>query len=163
MTALLDPEAQAAFEALRRAHFPPERNHIPAHVTLFHHLPGSLVAEVRRDLAAIAGAASPPPVEVREVRSTGRGVAYRLHSPALEAARAELAARWAGLLTPQDRHGFRPHVTVQNKVPAETARQTQALLAAGFRPWTTRVVAFGLWRYLGGPWEALARVPFRGR
>ena len=34
-------EDQAAFDRLRTAHFPPERNQLAAHLTLFHHLPPS--------------------------------------------------------------------------------------------------------------------------
>jgi hypothetical protein len=40
LTLALDGEAFAFFDGLRRAHFPPERNVVPAHVTLFHALPG---------------------------------------------------------------------------------------------------------------------------
>src|SRR6476469_7699644 len=40
VTLLLDDAAQQRFDALRTAHFPAERNHLAAHVTLFHALPG---------------------------------------------------------------------------------------------------------------------------
>lgn len=39
LTLHLDPTAQSRFEALRQRHYPPERNQIPAHLTLFHTLP----------------------------------------------------------------------------------------------------------------------------
>jgi hypothetical protein len=39
VTLLLDPEAQERSDRLRSAHFPAERNHVAAHVTLFHALP----------------------------------------------------------------------------------------------------------------------------
>ena len=39
VTALLDEAAQERFDRLRREHFPPERSHLAAHLTLFHHLP----------------------------------------------------------------------------------------------------------------------------
>lgn len=38
LTAELDPDSFAWFDGLRRAHFPPERIVLPAHVTLFHRL-----------------------------------------------------------------------------------------------------------------------------
>ena len=41
LTLMLDAGTQAWLEALRRAHFPPGRNLVPAHVTLFHALPGA--------------------------------------------------------------------------------------------------------------------------
>jgi hypothetical protein len=40
VTLLLDDGAQRRFDRLREAYFPPERNHVAAHVTLFHALPG---------------------------------------------------------------------------------------------------------------------------
>ena len=39
VTALLDEQAQEWFDRLRRNHFPPARNHLDAHLTLFHRLP----------------------------------------------------------------------------------------------------------------------------
>src|SRR5215217_6904909 len=51
LTLALDAATAAWLEALRRAHFPPERNLVPAHVTLFHALPGEAIAAVRAALA----------------------------------------------------------------------------------------------------------------
>ena len=53
----------------------------------------------------------------------GRGVAYRLDSPALPALRRELASEWSKWLTPPDSQRFQPHVTVQNKVDPTEARR----------------------------------------
>jgi hypothetical protein len=38
LTAELDPASFAWLDWLRREHFPPERNLLPAHLTLFHRL-----------------------------------------------------------------------------------------------------------------------------
>lgn len=160
---MLAPPAQAWFETARRAHYPPTLNQVPAHVSLFHHLPGSELEAVRRRLKAVCGQVAPPGVLVAEVRSTGRGVAYRLRAPVLVNVRAELADGWDTLLIAQDRAGFQPHVTVQNKVTGAEAKATLARLAAGFVPFETRAVGVAIWRYLGGPWEALGSVAFRGR
>lgn len=92
----------------------------------------------------------------------GRGVAFRLESPELAALRRGLAARWAAWLGAQDRQPPRPHVTVQNKVRPEAARALHAELAAGFRPFPVEGRGLLLWRYLGGPWEPVASVPFGG-
>ena len=46
VTALMGGADFAWADGLRRAHFPPERNWLPAHITLFHHLPPSLLDEV---------------------------------------------------------------------------------------------------------------------
>ena len=39
LTAALDDETFDWLDGLRRRHFPPERNHLAAHLTLFHALP----------------------------------------------------------------------------------------------------------------------------
>lgn len=135
---------------------------MPAHITLFHNLPGREIAEVRQRLAQ-ATAGPSPDAEIAEIKFTGRGVAYRLRSPALDGVRADLAEGWHGLLTAQDQAGFRPHMTVQNKAAPEVAKATFATLSADFAPWRTRIVALALWRYLDGPWEPLGNWRFRGR
>jgi hypothetical protein len=160
LTAVLDDAVQQRLDALRRTHFPPERNHLDAHVTLFHHLPGA-EREAVADAVAAAVRAPAPAVELTGVRSLGRGVAVVLASPELAALRADLARRWDGWLTAQDR-GKRGdlHVTVQNKVTPEAARALHRRLAASFAPERTRAVALALWRYAGGPWEPVARFAF---
>ena len=159
VTLQLDADAQARFDALRRVHFPPERNHLQAHVTLFHALPGAEQARVRDDLAEVArrpGFA----VSVVRVRSLGRGVAYDLRSSQLDAARAELVRRWSPWLTPQDARPHAAHVTVQNKVQPAAARALLGELQAGFVPYEVTATGLVLWRYLGGPWEPLGDYRF---
>ena len=159
VTLLLAEEAQQRFDRLRAAHFPPERNHLAAHVTLFHALPGEHLAEVDADLADAASRLAFD-VEVTGVRSLGRGVAYTLASPDLARLRAGLAEAWGPWLTPQDRQRHAPHVTVQNKVDPATARALQTELAAAFVPESVPARGLGLWRYLGGPWEPVSEHAF---
>ena len=163
LTALLAPPAQARFEALRREFYPAAINRVPAHVSLFHHLPGRELAAVKRRLVAVCGPLPPPLVEVTGLKSLGNGVAFQLRSPELDSVRGELADGWNTLLIPQDRAGFRAHVTVQNKVTGAEAKATLQGLQAGFVPFATTVVAVAIWRYLDGPWEPLGQVAFRGR
>ncbi len=152
---VLDPEEQERFDALRRAHFPADRLVVGAHVSLFHALPGEEQARVEQDLGQ-AAAREPFDVEVHRVRSLGRGVAYDLRSLELSALHAGLQARWAGLLTPQDRQRLSAHVTVQNKVTPDAARRLLAELQRGFVPRSVRAQGLALWRYAAGPWEPLA-------
>ncbi len=159
LTAGFDEPAFAYLDGLRRRYFPPERNFLRAHLTLFHALPGSEEAAIRADLARAA--ADQPPIDARAagVMALGRGVAVRIEAPGLAELRAALAARWESWLTPQDRQKLRAHVTVQNKVDPEVARALHAELAAGFEPFPVRIERLCLWRYLGGPWEARAAFP----
>ncbi len=160
VTLLLDPAAQARFDRLRAAHFPADRNHLAAHVTLFHALPGEQVDAVSADLG---DAARRPAfdVAVTGLRLLGRGVAYTLEAPELTALRAGLAAAWEPWLTPQDRQRHAPHVTVQNKVDPTVARALRDRLAAEFVPHRVGARGLGLWRYLGGPWAPVGEHPFR--
>ncbi len=160
LTLTLDDDAQARFDGLRRRHFPPERNHLAAHVTLFHALPDT--AAVRADVRDAAERRAPFPVAVTGLRSLGRGVAYVLAAPDLTELRRDLAYGWEHLLTQQDRQRHAPHVTVQNKVTPEAARALLADLGAGFAPHTVTGTGLALWRYLGGPWEPVDRYPFTG-
>lgn len=160
LTAEMDEASFDWFDALRRAHFPAERNFIPAHLTLFHALPGDREAEIGEVLTSVCAGRPAPTLRVTGVWSLGRGVAYRLASPELEAVRAELARAFAPWLTRQDQAGWRPHVTVQNKVDPKDARALLEDLQHAFEPFDVVAEGLLLWRYLGGPWEPLGRVPF---
>jgi hypothetical protein len=160
LSAVLDEPVQARLDALRRRHFPADRNHLDAHVTLFHHLPGAQVGAVREAVAEAARAPAPD-VDVTGARSLGRGVAVTLSSPALAALRAELARAWDPWLTAQDRGKRELHVTVQNKVSPAAARALLGELTGVVGRERTRAAALALWRYAGGPWEPVARFAFR--
>ena len=159
LTLKLNEDAFARFDALRRAHFPPALNHIPAHLTLFHHLPGEQLDAVTQALVA-ARPAAPLPLRASGLRKLGRGTAFEIEGAGLKAFRGQLAHVWSEQLTPQDRQAFRPHVTVQNKVDPILARALYEELGDGFRPFDLQGVGVLVWRYLGGPWRLEADVGF---
>lgn len=161
VTLAFDDPSFAILDGLRRRHFPPERNLIPAHLTLFHHLPGGEQAAIADALQAACAVREPIALTVTGPRSLGRGVALVLDSAPLVVLRRDLAETWRPWLTPQDRQGFRPHVTVQNKVAPAEARRLLDDLSAGFTPFTVEATGLHLWRYLGGPWEHQAAFAFR--
>ena len=163
LTALLAEPDQARFDRLREAHFPAHLNHIAAHVTLFHHLPGEGKAAVDQVLAAVAAGTVRFEAAVTGLRSLGRGVAFTLASPQLGAVRAAVARVFHDRLTPQDRQGFRPHVTIQNKVTAAEAGALLGRMQAEFVPFDVQVEGLGLWYYEGGPWSPAGRHAFRPR
>jgi 2'-5' RNA ligase len=160
LTLALDDEAQHRFESLRQRHFPPARNRIPAHLTLFHTLPEA--DETVAVLREIASSQTVFSLEMTAPRSLGRGVAYFLESPPAGALHRRLSSAFAEHLSAQDRQGFRPHVVVQNKTTPEIAKATLALLLAGFEPSPVRAMGLDLWRYLDGPWEHMRRFTFIG-
>lgn len=159
VTALFGDGDNGWLQELRRAHYPPERNQVPAHLTLFRQLPPSLEAELATRLAR-AAAAPPPRAAIAGIMDLGEGTALRVESEALEAIRAALAEAFHGAMTPQDRI-WRPHVTIQNKVAPRAARALQRQLAASFEPRPLAIRALAAWRYLGGPWEPVRDWPFR--
>ena len=158
LTLALDETAQTRFETLRQRWFPPELNRIPAHLSLFHTLPDS--AETVETLANAAARQTAFQMRVTQVRSIGRGVAFFLESAEAGHLHRALSTEFAQVLSAQDRQGFRPHVVAQNKVAPPVAKETLALLQAGFQPWTCDAVGFDLWRYLGGPWDHIRRFDF---
>lgn len=160
VTALFGRADQAWFDGLRAAHFPPERNYLSAHLTMFHHLPPSAADEVTHRLAQAVREGAPE-ARLAAPFSLGRGVAYRIDSAGLVAIRAQIAAAFAGLLTPQDQAGWRPHVTVQNKVEPPMAKALLATLAADYRPRPLTIAGLASWWYRGGPWDPLSRHMFR--
>lgn len=162
VTAELGGEDLAWLDRLRRAHYPAERNRLPAHLTIFHALPPSAEEEVRTRLSRFASA-SAPVARIEGLMDLGGGVAFRVVSPELDRIRDELAHDLRGLLGAQDSGGWRAHVTIQNKVAPKVARALIAELEREFRPRPLSIGGLGLHRYLNGPWEKLAIYPFRGR
>ena len=162
VTALLGPSDQAWFDRLRAMHFPPDRNQLAAHLTLFHAIPPMLEQELRQRLAAMATELPPPRADVVGLMNLGGGTAFRIVSDDLDAIRAELADAFRGALTQQDGYGWRPHITVQNKVTAAEARALGEQLERTFTPRPLGVSGLAYDHYAGGPWLPGRRYPFRG-
>ena len=162
VTAELAAEDFAWLDGLRRRYFPPGRNQVPAHLTIFHAIAPSAERELRGRLADLA-AGPAPAAHLTGVMDLGGGVAFRVVSDDLDGLRAALAHDLHGLLSAQDSGGWRPHITIQNKVSPKVARELVQSLEKDFAPSPLRIAGLGLHRYLGGPWETLGAYKFRGR
>jgi hypothetical protein len=121
---------------------------------MFHHLPPSMEGEIAARLQACAKADAPQ-ARLAGLINLGNGVAYRVESDGLADIRALLADAFWDCLTPQDRAPWRAHVTIQNKVKPHVSRALLASLSAEFQPQPFTIAGLALWRYLGGPWEAV--------
>lgn len=161
VSALFAPSDFAWLDGLRRAHYPPDRNRVPAHLTLFHHLPPTLAPELKQRLAE-AVRQPRPAAHATGLINLGRGVAIRIESATLDTIRADLADAFRGLLTPEDAAPWRPHVTIQNKVAPEEARALLKRLEAEFRRRPVEVEGLAVWAYHEGDWHGVSRHPFRG-
>jgi len=145
----LEQKSQGFFDALRKKHFPPERNYVKAHLTLFHKLPDSartfaVLGEIIQDAFDI---------RVTGLRHLGAGVAYQIESETLQRLHQKLGAAFASDLIPQDKQRFMPHITVQNKVTPAAATSLLLELSKSFIPFTAQAIGMDLWIYRGGPWE----------
>jgi 2'-5' RNA ligase len=156
LTLKLDEATQDFFEELRQRHFPPERNYLSAHLTLFHKLPPqpdtiSALADLRYSTFQL---------EATGLKNLGNGVAYRLEAESLNQLHGKLKSIFKDQLSLQDSQGFRGHVTVQNKVSSDQSKQLLHDLTEDFRPFTAQALGLDLWEYLGGPWSHLQYFPF---
>lgn len=160
VTAQLSRSDQAWADGLRRVHYPTDRNLVPAHITLFHHLPPSLHAELRALLKALVNRAAPE-AALGQPFGSGGHVALAVESAGLLEMRAIIADRFDRLLVPQDRALKRLHITVQNKVAPAVAKETLGLMRTQLRPRPLDIAGFAVWVYEGGPWSALSQHRFR--
>ena len=161
VTAELGPADFAWLDGERRRYFPPERNQLSAHLTMFHALPPSLEDEVRGQIKEMSASARPA-ATVAGLINLGGGVAYRVLSPELDTIREAIADRFHGSLTAQDAGRWRAHVTIQNKVTPQEAKALFDRLERDFRPRALAIHGLALHRYLDGPWGSLGRWAFRG-
>ncbi|KRA84647.1 hypothetical protein ASD76_06375 [Altererythrobacter sp. Root672] len=162
VTAVLPGDVQAFADKLRRQHYPPERNQVPAHVTLFHSLPPSSEGELRELLKDSARCNRPPQARLSGVLRFAGGTALEVMSPQLLSLRQDLAERLYGLLSAQDLGVPKLHITIQNKVASAEARALQGELESEFptRDFAFAGLALHAWR--GGPWDHLKSWSFRG-
>jgi hypothetical protein len=157
LTAELDPASFSWLNDLRRQHFPPERNLLPAHLTLFHRL-SSAQTDCLQDFRLPD---EPLPILFDAPLLLGFGVAVRVRSPELEAVRSAARSALGGGFSSQDSQSWRPHVTIQNKVAGETARQLYGRMRIRFEFRAGTVTGLLIWEYLGGPWRQAERLPFK--
>lgn len=157
LTVRLDEKSQAFFDGQREKYFPPERNFLKAHLTLFHQLPPE--PSTYTYLSGLEPTVFK--VDVIGLLHLGAGVAYAVESPKLISLRKSLMLHFADVLIPQDKQGFRPHITIQNKVTPEGSKNLLADLVKTFEPFDAEVSGLDVWTYLDGPWRHEAYYPFQ--
>jgi 2'-5' RNA ligase len=158
LTLRLDVETQAFFNARRKRYFPPGRNYLDAHLTLFHQLPNNPVT-----IGYLANLHYEPfTLQTNSLMNLGAGVAYRIDSPELKSLHKLISNHFQDVLIPQDRQGFRPHIVVMNKSTPAMARALMAELTTTFQPFNFQATGLNLWTYLDGPWQHLRSFTFSG-
>ncbi|EGD57377.1 hypothetical protein Y88_3686 [Novosphingobium nitrogenifigens DSM 19370] len=161
--ATLPAPLQARLDALRRAHYPVEHNRSPAHLTLFHAVPGMVAAELADLLAMLTGSMPPPRARFGGVVDLGSGTGVGVASPELADLRETIAERFHGLLSGGDAVPPRFHVTVQNKVERPRARALQRDLPVLWQPCDAQIPGIAIHRVVDGQWQPAGSWRFRGR
>ena len=133
VTAEIAPLDFSWLQGLRRAHYPPDRNQVPAHLTMFRAIAPSIEGELRSRLARIVRQPVPK-ARIAGLIDLCGGVAFRIVSSDLDRIREELASELHGLLSAQDSGGWVPHVTIQNKVAPKIARALRQSFESSFEP-----------------------------
>jgi 2'-5' RNA ligase len=160
LTLKLDTSSFERLNQLRQQYFPRQRNFLPAHVTLFHALPGDQEASIRQTLQEVSCRTPILTLTFPKLRFLGQGVAVELDSPELIHLHQDLAEIWREWLSRQDQQSYRPHITIQNKVTPEAARDLYDQLK--WEVFNGKGEGLLLWRYQGGPWEFVAEFEFQG-
>ena len=156
LTAEMDAESFGWLDGLRRQNFPPERNQLPAHLTLFHRLSSAQVSRMK----SVDQPSTPVGIRFNAIGFLGFGVAIQVHSVGLRQLRNNIRDTVGGELSRQDLQPWKPHVTIQNKVPAEIAKQLKQRLEKEFVERAGIATGLLIWEYLGGPWKLAERLPF---
>lgn len=146
---------------LRQTYYPPDRNQVDAHVTLFRTLPPSAEEEIRTALKRVVREARTVSAKITAIRMMGKAVVMEIDSPPMVAIAAILADSFYGLLTPQDQHVPRLHITVANKLTARESRGVLSALQKDFAPADFTFSGLSLHRYRGGPWDHVQTFAFR--
>ncbi|MGL4612022.1 MAG: 2'-5' RNA ligase family protein [Trueperaceae bacterium] len=160
LTLELDLNSFEILNALRKEHFPPERNFLDAHITLFHKLPGEKEEALSTTLETLAVSTRVFDVTFSSLRFLGRGVAINVESTELLELRQTLRQTWLHYLETQDQGSFKPHVTIQNKVASQEAKALLEGLSPSWQSFMGKGIGLLLWRYLGGPWELVKKYSF---
>ena len=157
-TLVISSFAQNYFNELRKQHFPVERNYLDAHLTLFHALPDE--PWIIEDLKELAKDQKTFDAMAQAIISLGNGTAFQIISPELPILHLKLQQKWINFLTSQDRQKRRFHVTIQNKVEPQDAKNLKREMDKDFKPFSFTIHGIQLWRYLDGPWEFKSRFDF---
>ncbi|KAJ4112463.1 hypothetical protein NW768_011625 [Fusarium equiseti] len=162
LTLFTDKKHHEYMTALRRQWFPPHLLKVDAHVTLFHALPGSKLAEMKQDISTIAAGAKKFPIVVDEkgIFEMNKGVGINVSTSGscqykAGRIRRELREKWKDFLSKQDnREKWNAHYTIMNKQDdQEEIRKCLEYLNDGHAKHDGTVEGLSLWLYDKGRWK----------
>ena len=167
LTFLTDRKHHQTMTNLRTKYFPPRLNHLDAHLTLFHALPGSkLEGAIIPVLEDAAKSTAPFQIQAATPFRLKRGIAIGVPKPQggtrAKSIHSQLQNEWRGFLSDQDAGGFAAHYTIMNKVD-EAAEVDRAFheVESSWRPARGSIEGFQLWLYEKGRWVWQQDFPFQ--
>ncbi len=137
----------------RSKYFPKERNHLKAHLTIYHQLPGQRIHELRELLSAVSQLQTAIPVKFSSLLLRQGFLGVRVESEKLNETKLNLDKILDSYLRVQDRKEYKPHVTLSNFGSPKEALRSFAELEKIFVPWDGYLTGMALFHYRGGPWE----------
>lgn len=160
ITCKFEDEVEEYFNSLRQQYFPTAKNLVKAHLTLFHHIlmPAENVLNLVKQNTLNT---KPFDLSVERITFTGRGVAVVITSDELMHLHKNLQQVFKAVLTPQDKQGLWPHITIQNKASVSESKALAIGLQQRFKPFTATVIRLELFYYLNGPWKVIDDVYFK--
>lgn len=143
---------------MRKQYFPPKLNHLEAHITMFHALPGSRLVDAieptLRDLCATTA-----PFDLAAVKpfrlSKGIAIAVPDNAGGSEAKQlhASLRDAWKPFLSAQDDSKLAAHYTIMNKVhEEEEVQRAFEEVRKEWQPCQGRALGMSLFLYKRGKW-----------
>lgn len=159
LTAELPGRMQARLDSVRLLHYPGAT--VPAHLTLFRHLPGPQAHDLVRDLRRLLAETPAPDARIEGLSRLDGVLAAAVSSPALEALRLRLADWWAPLLVPADRSLPPLHVTLSARLSHSAIRALETALAPELPRERFIPRSLLLWQHDALRWTRLVRLAFR--
>lgn len=146
--------------AWRKLYFPPERNFLDAHLTLYHRLPFPAHEIIRDALRNLTMRRESFVLTFEQIVHHQLFLGIKLATPEVVQLKKELDRDLTLWLAPQDRQTIVPHVTVSNNGQLEAVDRAKEELEKTFVPWQGRAEGLQLFRYRRGPWEWLEDFSF---
>lgn len=153
LTLHTDPEHAERMTTLRKTNF--QRMLVPAHICLFHALPGSQIGKIKADIQSLTKRTRPFAIYTDKAYkfATNNGVGVNVSNvrPVRRLQRS-LAKRWSEFLSTQDSRTFRPHYTITSKVSEDEAEEAFQRISEDFQSSTGEVDGLALFKYDNGRW-----------
>ncbi|RYY14119.1 MAG: hypothetical protein EOO04_30760 [Chitinophagaceae bacterium] len=92
LTFAMDPDSKERLDLWRQIHFPPERNHLSSHLTIYHQLPGQEITRIDAMLKEFAQTHQSLTINFTELKTRQGFVGISVVSPTMLETKAELDA-----------------------------------------------------------------------